>query len=98
MNLRAYIEQGEEFQGTLRALGEYLGQAATVLSDAKAGKRGLPSIACVKLAQLLGVDPTTVIAASELVTEKKEDRRAFWLPFVLKSNAKGAKKHAHHVP
>ena len=53
------------------------------LTNAKAQQRGLPNYACVILAKLLGVPPIEVIAANELVTEKREERRAEWLPFVL---------------
>lgn len=82
MELRDYIKQGEEAKGTGRALATYLDQAATTLADAKAGRRGLPDFACVKLAALIGVDTLEVIAASQLVTETKPERREVWLPFV----------------
>lgn len=82
MELRDYIKQGEEAKGTGRALATYLDQAATTLADAKAGRRGLPDFACVKLAALIGVDTLEVIAASQLVTETKPERREIWLPFV----------------
>lgn len=44
--------------------------------------RGLPVYACIELARLIEVDPMEVIAASELVTEKNEKRKAIFLPFV----------------
>lgn len=59
-----------------------LGQEREALSGAKASRRGLPAYACIKLAKLIGVEPISVIAASELVTEKKEERRAEWLPLL----------------
>jgi len=82
MELRDYIEKGLEGFGTATALAQFLGMNPNALRDAKAHRVGLPSYACVKLAQLIKVDPLEVIAASELVTEKKEERKAIWLPFV----------------
>jgi hypothetical protein len=52
------------------------------MREAKNGKRGLPVYACVALAKLLEVPPMEIIAASELVTAKTEERRALFLPFV----------------
>ncbi|MDP2852571.1 MAG: hypothetical protein Q8O23_04110, partial [Gallionella sp.] len=37
------------------------------------------------IADLIGEDRITVIAASELVTEKKEERRKVWHPFVARA-------------
>jgi hypothetical protein len=49
------------------------------MREAKNGKRGLPVYACVALAKLLEVPPMEIIAASELVTAKTEERRALFL-------------------
>jgi len=78
MILRDYIEAGLKLKGTGRALAESLGIGSNELSDAKAHRRGLPNHACVKLATLIGTEPLTIIAASELATEKKDDKREFW--------------------
>ena len=78
MELRRFIERAEVMAGSQKALGEMLGQATSTLRSAKAGLIGLPTYACVMIADLIGEDHTTVIAASELVTEKKLERRAFW--------------------
>lgn len=94
MELHGYITKGIESAGTIRALSEKLNQPATVLSDAKRGQRGLPNYACVILAKLIGEEPTRVIAASELVTEKKEERRKVWLPFVQEIASNAASKSA----
>ncbi len=107
MELVTYITQAEEKANGRTKLAQFLEVRPNYLTDAKAGRCGLPAYACVKLAQLLGEDPTRVIAASELVTEKKDERRAVWLPFV-QGTANAAKTAAanephliegpHHVP
>jgi hypothetical protein len=61
---------------------EIFGQNPNAVRDAKGHRRGLPNYAYVKLADLLGTERIEVIAASELVMEKKPERREVWLPFV----------------
>lgn len=82
MELRNYIEAGITEKGSVIALAEYLGVAPTSIADAKAHRRGLPAHSCVSLSELLHVELKTILAASELATERKEEKRAFWLPFV----------------
>lgn len=82
MELRDYIEEAIKRKGSVKALAEYLCIKSNNVTNAKAHQRGLPSIACVKLSELLNVDLKTVLAASELATERKEAKRAFWRPFV----------------
>lgn len=89
MNQAEYIAAGVEKRGSLAALARYLDQAEAAMRDARNLKRGLPIYACVSLAKLLGVPPMDIIAASELVTAKTEERRALFLPFVQ------AAKHVH---
>ena len=86
MELRDYITAGLERKGSVSTLASYLGIAPTSIADAKAHRRGLPNDACFKLAELLGADVRGVIAASELATERKEEKRAFWRPFVSGSD------------
>ena len=95
MELRDYIEAGLFKKKTVSELADYLGVAATSIADAKAHRRGLPAVACVKLSDLLNVELKTIIAASELVTERKEEKRAFWLPFV--TNARDLGKAASYA-
>ena len=78
MGLKSYIEKAEIAAGSQKALGLILGQAPSTLRAAKAGICGLPTYACVMIADLIDERHTTIIAASELVTEKKVERRAFW--------------------
>lgn len=82
MHLRDYVELGIAKTGTSVQLARHLGQPPSAMSDIKANRRGLPIYACIQLAHLIEADPLAVIAASELVTEKKEDRRAILLPLV----------------
>lgn len=82
MDLKTLIERAEKAAGGQIALGLRIGQAPSTLRGAKAGSKRLPSYACVRLAEVIGEEPMTVIAASELVTEKKEEVRKIWRPFV----------------
>ena len=87
MELREYLDIGAKKAGGLTALGELLGQGQTTMSAAKAHKRPLPLDAAVKLADYIGADLRTVIAANELATEKKEEKRSYWLHFVNHAKA-----------
>lgn len=78
MTLREFIDSASKIAGDQKRLAEKLGVVPQDLTGAKAGRRGLPNDACVKLAQITGADPLEVIAASELATEKKPEKRAFW--------------------
>jgi hypothetical protein len=82
MDLKAYITKGIAKAGSLTALAEKIGVMRESLSAANASKRGLPPVACGKLADLIGADRWDVVAASEVLTEKDEKKRAYLLPFV----------------
>lgn len=82
MELRDYIDAAIKVCGTAVELAKHLDQNPTAIRNAKCHQRGLPVFACIQLAQLLEVDPMEVIAASELVTEKNERRKAVFFPFV----------------
>ena len=82
MNFREMIEAGERAKGGVGKLAEHLTTQPDAITAAKSGKRGLPVPACYALAKLIGMPEATVTAASELVTEKKPERRAILLPFV----------------
>lgn len=83
MDLKTYISKGIGQAGSLTALAEQIGVMRESLSAANAGKRGLPPVACGKLADLISVDRWDVVAASEILTEKDEEKRRYLLPFVL---------------
>lgn len=85
MELKTLIERAEKAAGSQVALGLILGQAPGNLRSAKAGLQGLPDHVCVRLAELIEVEPMVVIAASKLVTEKKEEVRKIWRPFVARA-------------
>lgn len=87
MELKDYIEQGIKKRGSLASLGRYLDQAEGTMRGAKSQTRGLPVYACLRLAEYIGADPVQVIAASELVTEKREERREVFQRFLIKNNA-----------
>lgn len=83
MELKAYIAKGIAATGSLTALAEHIGMAREALTAANGGRRGLPPVACGKLADLVGASRWDVVAASEILTEKDEKKRAYLLPFVL---------------
>jgi len=83
MELKTYIAKGIEAADGPAALARLIGVRHSSLNEAKHGKRGLPPVACGKLADLLGVDRWDVVAASEILTEKDEAKRRYLLPFVL---------------
>lgn len=75
MDIRTYIEMGEKRAGKQIELAKTLKVRDTAIRLAKSGKQGLPDAVCIQLANYIEVDPLEVIAASNLVTEKDEERR-----------------------
>lgn len=86
MELCDYIELAVIKHKTLTALATELGLERSALSLAKAHKRGIPAYAIAKLSEILEIDPKIIMAASELVTEQNEEKRGYWLPFVIKDH------------
>lgn len=82
MSLKTYIERAEKIAGGQKSLALKIGLSESHLRSAKAGKRGLPVPICYLIAALIDEDERRVVAASELLTEKKPERRAVLLPFV----------------
>jgi hypothetical protein len=80
MKLRDHIKKAEEIMPR-KELAEYLGVHPQQLTDGKNGKAGLPIAACYRLAGLIEEEVSSVVATSELVTEKNEKRRAVLIPF-----------------
>lgn len=87
MTLRDYIEKGILQKGGVQQLADALGIARQHITNAKAHARGLPTDTCIKLARMIEADPIAVIAASELATEKKAEKREFWLSFANPAKA-----------
>ena len=75
MEMKTYIEAGTKKAGSNKELARILGQKDSVLSDVKAGKKGLPVEICILLADYIGENQMHVVAASNLVTEKDEKKR-----------------------
>lgn len=75
MDMKIYIEMGEKRAGKQSELAKYLNVRYTTIGLVKSGKRGLPEALCIKLARYIDEDEIKVIAASNLVTEKDEERR-----------------------
>ena len=92
--MNEYISKGIEAIGSLKALADWLGVQQQNLSHARADRRGIPPYACVKLAQLIKENELTVLAASELATEKNPERRAIWFPFVQETATDATMRNA----
>ncbi|QOJ23574.1 MAG: hypothetical protein HRU78_07880 [Gammaproteobacteria bacterium] len=75
MEIKKYIEMGEEKAGSQKNLADYLETRYTTLGLVKSGKKSLTAALCIKLARFIGEDELKVIAASYLVVEKDEKRR-----------------------
>jgi DNA-binding transcriptional regulator YdaS (Cro superfamily) len=77
------IEEAAKKHGGMTKLAQELGIHPNNLSNAKNGKRGIPEIACGKLAEILEIDRWAVVAASALVTEKNPEKIKYLRPFTL---------------
>jgi len=95
MELRDYINAGILLKGNVTELAKAIDQQREAVSAAKSHQRGLPDEALSKLADLVGADFRAVVAASRLVTERNEAKRAYWLPFV--ANARDFSKAASYA-
>lgn len=89
MQLCELIEEGATKAKSVAGLARTIGVTREQASAAKSHTRPLPTDAAVKLANYLGYEPLMVIAANELATEKKEEKRAFWSPFAEHARAAG---------
>lgn len=78
MDMKNFIEMGSTKAGSNKALAKILGQSEVALCEAKVGKRGLNDAVCIKLADFINANRIEVIAASNLVTEKDEERRKIY--------------------
>lgn len=87
MELKEFIAHGAEKAGGLTELGKLLGLRQQEMTSAKGHRRPIPLDAAVRLADYIGADLRAVIAANELVTEKKEEKREFWRPFAEHARA-----------
>ncbi|MBX3631198.1 MAG: helix-turn-helix transcriptional regulator [Nitrosomonas sp.] len=86
MDMKSYIEMGEKKAGKQAELAKILGISENYIRVTKTGKNGLPDAICFKLAEYIGVDVGSVIAVSNLVTEKKEERRKIYESYLKRTN------------
>jgi len=86
MDIRDLIEIGNIKKGSQANLAKSLGTSTSVLAAVKGGRQGLPDYACFVLAEILEIEPSFIIAASALVTEKNEERRKIFYPFIEVGN------------
>ncbi|PXX07431.1 hypothetical protein C8R27_1527 [Nitrosomonas ureae] len=75
MEMKKYIELGEKKAGKQVELARILGVRDSTIRLVKTGHSRLPDALCIKLADYIEVDRLEVIAASNLMTEKNEERR-----------------------
>lgn len=79
MQFGEMIEAGaKRFDGNSTELARQLGQDSAAVRAAKAGKRGLPDEACVKLAEIIGEEWPVVVAARNEWTAKTEAEKKLW--------------------
>lgn len=76
--LNRTIEEGAKIAGDQKQLEATLGLARGYITEVKAGRRGLPTEACFKLAEMTGADLARMIASSEAITAKKPEKVAYW--------------------
>lgn len=75
MKMKEFIERAEAKAGKQIELAKILGVSASYIRLVKAGKNGLSADMCIILADYISADRLEVIAASNLVTEKDEEKR-----------------------
>ena len=75
MKMKEYVERGEKKASSQVKLAEFLKIQASTLGLVKQGKKSLATAYCIKLARYIGVDELEVIAASNLIIEKDEEKR-----------------------
>lgn len=90
MELRNYIEEGIAKAGGTSALASILTVKPQQVTDTKSMRISLPVPACYALADLIEKNASEIIAASELVTEKKPERRALLLRYLAKISSTAA--------
>lgn len=82
MKINEYIDEAAKKAGNYRKLADFLGLTEANLGSARRGARSLPNDAVVKLAAITGEELGVLLAANELTTEKKEDKRRFWMNYL----------------
>jgi hypothetical protein len=75
MDMKKYIEEAEKKAGTQKNLAKILGITTRYINMAKNKERCLSVDTCIVLADYIKKDRLEVIAASNLATEKDEEKR-----------------------
>lgn len=75
MKLNEFIETAEKKAGKKTELAKTLKISDGYIRMVKTGRRGFSDDVCIRLADYIGADRLEVIAASNLVTEKDEEKR-----------------------
>jgi len=96
MEMKNYIEKAEKKAGKQIELAKLLGISDAYIRMVKAGKRGFPDDICIKIADYIDEDRLEVIAASNLVTEKDEEKRKIFESCFTKTS-KAASKAASFI-
>lgn len=83
MDFATMLDAGSTKCGGQKQLAALLGVHANNITNAKRGDRGIPDIACVKLAEIIGLPWSQVTAARNEWLAKDDDEKRFWHPFVI---------------
>ncbi len=76
--LNEVINQASKKIGSQKELDKYLGLAEGHLTETKAGRRGLPDFAQMRLEEYMGLDNGSLRAASAIITEKDTKIKKIW--------------------
>ena len=83
MKINKYIEEAEIKAGRKAELAKVLKISDGYIRMVKTGRRGFSDDVCIRLADYIGANRLEVIAASNLVTEKDEEKRKLLLRWQL---------------
>lgn len=75
MKMNEFIEAAEKKAGKKTELAKILKISDGYIRMVKTGRRGFSDDVCIRLADYIGANRLEVIAASNLVTEKDEEKR-----------------------
>ncbi len=78
-----YVEDAKEKLGmeSDAALAKHLGGSRTLVSKWRNDGSIPDDYYCIRIGQILGIDPLIVISAANFEREKSTDRKAFWENF-----------------
>ncbi|MEN2424904.1 hypothetical protein AA0N74_02505 [Chromobacterium vaccinii] len=79
-----YLEEAEEKLGTCSnasATARALKTTPQAIHNYKSGVSKMDDYHCIRVAQVLGIDPMEIIAAAQEEREKNEEKREFWRDF-----------------